>query len=186
MELWLIRHPRPQVEPGICYGRLDLAVAEAEMSAAVERLRPLLPAEARLRTSPALRCRDLAGRLHRSPVEDERLLERSFGHWEGLSWDAIGPAALDAWAADAWDFVPPAGESARAVMARVAGALEEETGLTGVAVWVTHQGVARAAAGLLMELAAETWMELQLPFGATWQLKRHDGNWTLRRVDHCG
>ncbi|HMZ29882.1 MAG TPA: phosphoglycerate mutase, partial [Thauera aminoaromatica] len=28
MQLHLIRHPRPAVEPGICYGQTDLGLAE--------------------------------------------------------------------------------------------------------------------------------------------------------------
>ena len=28
MELYLIRHPRPQVAPGVCYGQTDLGLAE--------------------------------------------------------------------------------------------------------------------------------------------------------------
>ena len=35
MQLHLIRHPRPAVEPGICYGQTDLGLAEcpAEVAA---------------------------------------------------------------------------------------------------------------------------------------------------------
>ena len=29
MELHLIRHPRPDVAPGVCYGRSDLGLAES-------------------------------------------------------------------------------------------------------------------------------------------------------------
>jgi alpha-ribazole phosphatase len=177
MELWLIRHPRPLVEPRVCYGRLDLAVGEAELAAVANRLLPSLPPGHRLRTSPASRCLALARRLHQTPVEDERLLERSFGEWEGLAWDAIGAGALDAWAEDPWDFAPPGGESARALLARVVMAVSEETVAGGVAVWVTHQGVARAAAGMLMALPADAWMNLQLPFGGAWQLTEQGGRW---------
>ena len=42
MELYLIRHPRPDVQPGTCYGQTDLGLAESPVSVA-ERLRPLLP-----------------------------------------------------------------------------------------------------------------------------------------------
>lgn len=181
MELWLIRHPLPLAAEGICYGRLDLAVAEAETAAAAERLRSLLPADAKLFSSPARRCLDLARRLHAAPLANERLLERSFGEWEGLRWEAIGRPPLDAWAADPWDFAPPGGESARMLMARVAAALaalDDE----GINVWVTHQGVARAAAGMLLELPAEEWMALQLPFGAAWCLTSDGETWAKKEI----
>ena len=38
MELYLIRHPRPQVAPGVCYGQTDLGLAEPAAEVA-ERLR---------------------------------------------------------------------------------------------------------------------------------------------------
>ncbi len=179
MELWLIRHPRPEGAEGICYGRLDLPVAEPEAEAAAARLSGLLPAIHSLHSSPAGRCRALARRLHARPVEDERLQERHFGRWEGLTWDDIGREALDAWAAEPWDFAPPGGESARTLVERVGEVLAETVGTGGTHIWVTHQGVARAAAAILLRLSAGTWMTLQLPFGSAWQLVDDNGIWRL-------
>lgn len=175
MELWLIRHPEPEVPPGVCYGQSDLAVREGALESALRGLS--LPAFDRLRTSPARRCRELARRLHDTPVEDARLSERHFGAWEGRSWDEIGRcglrdrALLDAWAADPWDFAPPGGESARMLRDRVDAAVRQEVSAGGVAVWVTHQGVIRAAAGLLLGLPDEEWMSLELGFGEAFLLK---------------
>ena len=177
MELWLIRHPRPEVEPGVCYGRLDLPVAAWEIEAVADRLLPILPPSHRLRTSPAGRCLSLARRLHREPVEDERLLERAFGAWEGMSWDAVGRGPLATWAADPWGFAPPGGESTRALAARVAVALEEEVAAGGVAIWVTHQGVIRTVVGMLLELKDEVWMKAELPFGGVRRMVAKEGKW---------
>lgn len=166
MELWLIRHPEPDVPPGVCYGQSDLAVREGALESALRGLS--LPAFDRLRTSPARRCRELARRLHDAPVEDARLSERHFGAWEGRNWDEIGlcdRALLDAWAADPMDFAPPGGESARALRLRVDAAVRDEVSAGGVAVWVTHQGVIRAAAGLLLGLPDDEWMTLSVRFG---------------------
>lgn len=163
MELWLVRHPPPEVAPGICYGRLDLTVSETALTTTLKKLQ--LPVFDRLRTSPALRCRLLAERLHPAPVKDAALQERHFGDWEGVSWEAMDRLALDAWAADPWDFAPPKGESARMLRERVSAAVSAETSQGGVAVWITHQGVIRAAAGLLMNLPDKTWMSLQVDFG---------------------
>ncbi|WIM05064.1 MAG: alpha-ribazole phosphatase family protein [Candidatus Nitricoxidivorans perseverans] len=166
MELWLIRHPEPEVPPGVCYGQSDLAVREGALESALRGLS--LPAFDRLRTSPARRCRELARRLHDASFEDARLSERHFGAWEGRNWDEIGRcdrALLDAWATDPWGFAPPGGESARMLVERVDAALREEAASGGVAVWVTHQGVVRAAAGLLLGLPDEEWMTLRVGFG---------------------
>ncbi len=62
MELYLIRHPRPEVAPGTCYGQLDLGLAESPQSVA-ERLRPLLPDTYALYASPLRRARLLAEAL---------------------------------------------------------------------------------------------------------------------------
>lgn len=181
MELWLIRHPRPLVAPNTCYGRLDVAPAPDDLQSAAARLAGLLPDAPRLRTSPARRCRELAHRLHHEPAEDHRLHERGFGHWEGQTWDAIDIAVLDAWAADPWDFTPPGGESARMVRTRVAELLAEELALGGTAVWVTHQGVARATAGLLLELSAGEWMTLAMDFAEAWRFVQSGSTWVLEK-----
>jgi alpha-ribazole phosphatase len=177
MELWLIRHPKPDVPPGVCYGRTDVPAAPGEAEAAAQRLLTTLPALDRMRASPAARCRALARHLRTTAVEDARLLERHFGDWEGQAWDDIDRMLLSAWADDPWDFAPPGGESARAVWDRVGGAVLEETAQGGVAAWVTHQGVARAVAGALLGLRAAEWMSLTLGFGEAWRLVMRDGRW---------
>nr|WP_242596951.1 histidine phosphatase family protein [Rhodocyclus gracilis] len=121
VQVFLIRHARPLIAPGVCYGRLDVAADAAESVAAAERLAPGLMAEATqtnsaggisLICSPAQRCQLLAGTLARqlgtTAHADERLLEKSFGAWEGKAWNAIELAQIDAWAADMEHFVPPA------------------------------------------------------------------------------
>lgn len=122
----LVRHPRPQVAQGVCYGRLDLAVhsdAAAQIAAAVATLQTF--AAARIWSSPALRCQALAHALSlalATPIRhDTRLLEMNFGDWEGLAWNDIPRDALDRWAADPHAFAPPGGESGADLIARTAG-----------------------------------------------------------------
>ena len=98
MILHLIRHPRPLVAAGICYGRLDLEAENATALAA--SLRAELPTDLPVWRSPLSRCRALAEALHPQPLIDARLAEMDFGAWEGRSWDTIPRAELDAWAAD--------------------------------------------------------------------------------------
>ena len=139
MILHLIRHPKPEIAPGICYGQLEIPAKNDK--AQIERLQAALPPGLPLWSSPAQRCRILAEALHPQPVFDERLREMHFGRWEGLLWDAIPRHELDAWAADVADFMPPGGESARQVLAR---SLDFIAGLSvPEAVLVTHAGVIR-------------------------------------------
>jgi len=75
---------------------------------------------------------------------DERLIELTFGEWEGLTWKEVrkadpGRAALRE--RDKWSYVPPGGESYALLAERVRPVLDE---LTRPAVIVAHGGVARA------------------------------------------
>lgn len=140
MILHLIRHPRPLVAPGICYGALDVAAEDAAAVAAV--LRGELPPGLPLWSSPLRRCRELAEELHRQPVLDARLREMDFGAWEGRLWDDIPRAELDAWAADVAGYAPPGGESPLALQRRVLAFVA--TLPVAEAVLVTHAGVIRS------------------------------------------
>lgn len=166
MDLYLIRHTRVAA-PGLCYGRLDVPLADsfAEEAAALElRLRNLGPLS--FYCSPADRCRRLAEYLGLAPVIDPRLQELDFGRWEGMPWDAIGRPALDAWAADFVCRPCPGGESYAALIERVAAFLGELTaqgvGRAGV---ITHAGVIRAARVLLQGVAPEESFRLPVPNG---------------------
>lgn len=126
MRLILVRHPKPDVASGICYGSADLGVASAEVDAVANGLnRAGLPGEAVVHASPLARCAALASRLSPAPVFDERLAEMDFGRWEMQSWDQIARAEIDAWSADLVDYRPGGGESVRDVAERVAAWLDD-------------------------------------------------------------
>jgi alpha-ribazole phosphatase len=146
-----VRHaPLPHME-GICYGRLDAVPDAAAWSDAIGRLAGILPPYPMV-TSPSTRCATLARALHAhararghdaSPLRiDERLREMDFGDWEGLRWDAIPRASIDAWNADLAGHAPPGGESFAQLIERVGAALDA---LDRPHVVVTHAGVVRAA-----------------------------------------
>jgi alpha-ribazole phosphatase len=166
MILHLIRHPKPVVEPDICYGRLDL---EAENAAAVaERLRAELPPDLPVWSSPLRRCRALAEYLHPAPLIDERLVEMDFGRWEGLRWDAVPRAELDSWAADVSGYAPPGGESLLLLQRRT---LDFVASLpVPEAVVVTHAGVIRTLLAHWQGLPPERWASLQIGFGSLTRL----------------
>jgi alpha-ribazole phosphatase len=149
-----VRHARPLVDAGLCYGRQDVAADAAHTRETAVRLARALPPGAMLRTSPRTRCRALADALAalrpdlRPDAVDARLAEMDFGEWEGRRWDAIGAEALDAWTADFAHHRPGGGESVAAFMARVGGAFDALPAAAD-SVWICHAGVARAAALLL-------------------------------------
>jgi broad specificity phosphatase PhoE len=80
---------------------------------------------------------------------DDRLIEISFGDWEGLTLSEIkarDPDALARRERDKWGFTPPAGESYAALTERVR---EWYASLAGDTVVAAHGGVAR---GLIAHL----------------------------------
>ena len=150
MTLWLIRHAQPLLEPGICYGRLDMAADAQATLACAQTLAEALPQSFSVVTSPLQRCEQLAQVIQGLRPDltfktEKNLQEMDFGEWEGCRWDAIPRTELDAWTADFSDYaVGNTGESVRRFMARVAGCYD---GLqpNSRTLWITHAGVIRAA-----------------------------------------
>ena len=161
MQVYLIRHPRPVIGPGICYGRLDIDCLDAAIVAA--GLRPLFPCGIPLFSSPLRRARQLAQALSPEFIVDNRLSEIDFGEWEGRRWDEIERSQLDAWAGDILGFTPPGGESVATLQRR---AIDFATSLEHPEVaMVTHAGVMRALVGHWRGLPVAEWSRLNFEFG---------------------
>lgn len=127
MRVILIRHPRPAIAPGLCYGSSDIPCASSELRLETARvlaelaaLEPPLPPGIPLLSSPLQRCAALAQQLPGSSLSyDARLAEISFGEWEMQPWDGIAREEIDAWAADVIGYRPGGGESVLEMAARV-------------------------------------------------------------------
>jgi len=145
--LILLRHTRPDVAEGVCYGRSDLGLA-ACFDAEAGRLAAELPEVARVVTSPLGRCRRLAERIAAArglPLAVEaRLIEMDFGRWEGVAWDDIPRRELDAWAADLLHARPHGGETVAELAARTEAALAALSCGPRPVLAVTHAGVIKA------------------------------------------
>ena len=153
MRLLLIRHTPADVLAGQCYGRQDVPARAAGLQAwladwdAGRQAGQPWQGFRRLLSSPAQRCAVLAEALSTRlalPVEtDPCWQEMDFGTWEGQTWDAIGRAAVDAWAADAVQYAPGGGESALAMMQRVVSGAARLRAAGQDAVLVCHGGTIR-------------------------------------------
>ncbi|RYF39718.1 MAG: phosphoglycerate kinase [Comamonadaceae bacterium] len=144
MKLWLVRHARPEIAPGHCYGSTDIPADTAATRDCAAALANALPeprpqqAPLWVMCSPLQRCRQLADALQdlrpdlRATV-DGRLAEMHFGAWENQPWSGIARDELDAWTADFGRY--PAGghgESVSAFMQRVAAALDDLAAATAM------------------------------------------------------
>jgi alpha-ribazole phosphatase len=163
LHLYLVRHPKPAVAPGLCYGITDLDVAEDPVACA-DRLRPLLPAHVRTVSSPLQRARRLADALNPEVETDERLRELDFGEWEMKPFRDIPAYGFDTWGNALIDFRAPSGELYADMAARVWAAFDAHRQGTDALVLVGHNGPMRALTGTLLGLPAERWLNLEFDF----------------------
>ncbi|WP_170285841.1 alpha-ribazole phosphatase family protein [Propionivibrio limicola] len=165
MQVFLIRHPQPLIDLGICYGRLDVDCVDPHPVAA--QIRPQLPEGTPVFSSPLQRARRLAEAIHHEVEFDARLAEIHFGEWEGQPWDSIDRALLDAWANDILRFTPPGGEPVARLQARVVDFVSSlrERNLPRVAL-VTHAGVIRTLLAHFRQLSYPEWTKLKIDFGS--------------------
>lgn len=178
--LWLVRHARPLVASGVCYGALDVPADALATQIAAQALADALPRGIAIRCSPLQRCEQLAQVLrglrpdliHNSRV-DPRLAEMDFGRWEGQRWDAIARAELDGWTESFATWRCGGAESVQGFMARVGAAWDETLAQHQATVWVTHAGVIRAATllaqGLRQVQRADQW-PIDAPAWGAWHV----------------
>ncbi|BDT57486.1 phosphoglycerate mutase [Massilia varians] len=146
MGLILVRHPQPDVAPGICYGRSDVSTSIEAIERVAAGLRAAgLPGDLPVHASPLLRCARLAAALDVPVTLDARLAEMDFGAWEMRAWNAIPRAEVDAWAADLLHYRPGGGENVLEAARRVAAFRQE---LRHPALVVCHAGTIRLLSAL--------------------------------------
>jgi len=191
LELWMVRHARPLVAAGTCYGRLDVAADPEHTQASAQALSSALRAAGPVMTpepwlvwsSPLARalslaqalvnCAPAAVALHPCKV-DQRLAEMDFGTWEGQRWQDIPRGALEAWTDDFHHHRPGGGDNVAGFLTRVRDALDDcarevHARRARGAIWFTHAGVIRAVevwlAGLPQPLQARDWPQKTCDFG---------------------
>lgn len=199
LELWLVRHARPVIAPGICYGSTDVAAdAEHTAQSAARLWRALHDGSTSVQAapvpvwaSPLQRAQTLAQALHTASGHtlhwhtDARLAEMDFGTWEGRAWAELGADAFAPWMADFAHHRVGGGDSVVQFMARVGQAWQHALqqchaqGHTR-AVWLTHAGVIRAMRlwhqGITCPATAQDW-----PADAPGY-----GEWTVLRFSVAG
>ena len=168
MAIVLVRHTRPKISEGVCYGRRDVPLP-SEFEAEAKLVVDGIAAVDRLITSPLTRCHRLAQKIGaafgKTPEVDQRVQEMDFGTWEGRRWSEIPRQELDAWSLDFLQARPHGGENiaqfrerARLAVDEYAAAHEASTNC----VIVTHAGVIKA---LLAEGDAAEDFNIPVQFG---------------------
>ena len=166
MALILLRHGKPQIEAGVCYGQSDVP-AKAFDQKDLHALVAALPSRfARIDSSPLIRCTAVAEQLSAHfdlPVHaDPRLMEIDFGNWEMQAWDDIPRHEIDEWAEDIEGARPHGGESVAQMAERVRTYLLDSARIEGHILAITHLGVVRCVAAAL---GRPNPFEIELGFG---------------------
>ena len=142
MELHVVRHTRPDIEEGICYGRLDMDCDHKYLNTVNNTITTLVQSVDGVYCSPLKRCTQLADYLGLTYLTDERLQEIDFGLWEGLSWNEIDAYSIDAWNRNLLYYTFPNGESFYQLCQRVRSFLQSLQ--CNNALLITHAGVIKA------------------------------------------
>ena len=174
MDLYLIRHTKPQVLDGVCYGQADIDVASSfdeEFEVLKKKLKAIQPKE--IFSSPLQRCLKLAqaSATHLNSARvmpDNRLMELNFGDWELQPWSDIPQGIVGEWTEAHIRHTPPNGESYQDLHLRAKNFLEEisEEHEGEVLIAFTHAGVIRALVAEALNLPLIHAVRLQIDYGS--------------------
>jgi len=168
MEIYLIRHTKPDIMPGICYGKSDIMPAESfqEETGLIKVKIKDIKFDA-VFSSPLKRCSVLADALFESYIISDLLTEMNFGRWEGVSWEAVfqDPEG-EKWFDDYLTYPCPEGESFQDLCNRVKEFTEfmNNKDFKRVAL-VTHAGIIRAFRILFEGIDPESVFSEKLDYG---------------------
>ena len=166
MELFFVRHIKPDIEAGICYGHTDVPIPAGHQQEIID----LLPTDFDIvYTSPLSRCRLLAEQITATPIPDTRLMELNFGDWEAKKWEEINREELDIWGADYINLSPPNGESLNTLLARLKEFTSELSHQKIII--ITHSGIIRCAMHLFNNVPLHQIMMEKVDFGAIYKFK---------------
>ena len=166
MEVHLIRHPKPNIAKGVCYGQADIELEKGWEDDVLKINNAISDVEV-FYSSPLKRCRQLAEKIGKNIQYDDRLMELNFGEWEQRAWDDIDPISLEKWMKDYLNEAPPGGESANELYNRVGDFLENLKAQNHKkVVIVAHLGVFRAIYSYLENVSLnEAFSQFELSFG---------------------
>lgn len=171
MKYILVRHTKPDVPNGTCYGRSDIDLFSSFEMEKEAVLRKLQGTEFdMIFSSPLKRAAWLAesispkGKVH----YDDRLLELNFGDWEMKSWDEIEKSQeAKSWFEDYINKPTPGGESYRNLLQRAQDFIDYTNGIKDIRslLIVCHRGVIGAFFTILNNLEPDRAFDLKVDFG---------------------
>lgn len=167
MEIYLIRHTKPDIKKGICYGQSDIGVAASykdEVAVIKDKLKGVIPDV--VYSSPLIRCHQLAKEFSKDVILDDRLKELNFGDWELKAWDDIPRSESEAWMNDFVNVSTKNGESYIDLQQRVLSFYNEFLQEKNETILVfTHAGVIRALLAWLKKMPLKDSFSIPVSYG---------------------
>ena len=148
MKIWVVRHPKPLIASGVCYGQLDLEIDRSQLDSLAQFLSDQLPKGLPIYCSDLIRSLSLAKamqilRPNAIIQSDPRFNEFNFGVWEGVLWSDIPKAEIDAWVHSFPRYFFGGEECVQGFIDRVKSMLLELKEVDEF-ILITHAGVIRA------------------------------------------
>ncbi len=185
MLIYLVRHTRVEVPPGICYGASDVALAPTFLQDAVEVTKKgnSLSID-KCYSSPAKRCTQLADIIVGTNRYEQReaLRELNFGDWELSTWEDIYASEEGKYWMDHYEStVCPNGESFQQQRERVAKFYAQELRTSGhqSVLLFTHAGTIRAFLCEQLGLTAHEAFNIPLAYGAALRFDTADNTYKI-------
>ena len=169
MQIYLIRHTRPDVALGTCYGQTDLSLAftfQKELKLIKEILPD--PKTYTIYSSPLKRCLSLAQSLSNqveSILVDPRIMELNFGDWEMKKWIEVKEES-SIWSKDFVNSAPPNGETFQLLYNRSLNFIKEliESPINQAMV-ISHSGVMHSLLTYFLEMPLRKAYTLKIDYG---------------------
>ncbi len=178
MQLFLIRHTKVEVTPGICYGQTDVNVAstfDEEKNIILKNIEGI--SFDRIFSSPMIRCKVLAQSISKNEQEiifDKRLKELDFGLWEGKLWEEIAKTEKSIkWFDNYFIEKCPEGESYSDLINRVERfikEIEKEQQTKNMAI-ICHGGTMRAFLSILNNVSPKATFQQEIGYGEIIKLR---------------
>lgn len=172
MKIHLLRHTKPDIEDGVCYGQTDIGLSKtfSDERSLIKGKVSSIEIDS-VFSSPLKRCTLLADFLcpdNMAIRTDDRLKEIDFGKWEMKNWQDISKGKeAQKWFDDYININCPGGESFMDLYSRVKDFLNIIKGQSQLRnpLIITHAGVIRAFFSIIKSIDLKESFDLKVDFG---------------------
>ncbi|MEI7596082.1 MAG: alpha-ribazole phosphatase [Bacteroidota bacterium] len=177
MEIYLIRHTKPNIPEGVCYGSTDMELIENSNSQ-FEKIKTSLNIDESFvfYSSPLKRCSLMAKYLSNDNfIIDNRLKEISFGKWEETPWVELPLDEFEKWSSDFVNNPTPGNESFIELQNRVVEFYNEVLKLKhDKIVIVSHAGNIRALISYILAMPLTHAFRLEISLGGVTKINANE------------